>query len=139
MDIKFGGGEPTAVGKYQAQKNEILNSLSTQLMKAGLPGAFSLTLPETVGGGTLNFRAIIGRDSGRIMYNMSVKGATIGKEHVTLSGSGNLMLPANGWTVDPVTLKAYKSAGDGIEFERKKARGVQVTPDSALEEGETTV
>ena len=104
-------------------------------MQAKLPGAFSLTLPDTLGSGTLNFHPIISKKDGRDMYNMSAKDVFIGGERVKLTGSGNLFLPKDGYTVDPTTLKLYREANEGIEAEKKKRGG---TVEVDLEEGETT-
>ncbi len=142
IEIKLGSSSPSAIGKLQAQKEGVLNSLAKVLMSRGLPGAFSIPIPAEQGGGNLNFRPLISRKDGRIMYNMSVKGGTLGKESVVLSGGGNLFLPKDGWTVDGATLKTYVTAAEGIDRERKAKRGVAVTPtvdtDEALDEGETT-
>lgn len=134
MAIQLGGGSNTG-SRHQAAKAGILKEVSSALMQAKLPGAFSLTLPDTLGSGTLNFHPIISKKDGRVMYNMSAKDVFIGGERVKLTGSGNLFLPKDGYTVDPTTLKLYREANEGIEAEKKKRGG---TVEVDLEEGETT-
>ena len=139
MAIQLGGGQGTG-SKFQAQKAEILKEVSTALMGAKLPGAFSLTfsIPGHEATGVLNFHPIISKKDGRVMYNMSAKDVFIGGERVKLTGGGNLFLPKDGYTVDPATLKLYKAANEGIESEKKSRSQVVGQSETELEVGETT-
>lgn len=138
MAIQLGGSGKTG-SKHQAQKAAILSEVGNALMQAKLPGAFSISLPEALGSGTLNFHPIISKKDGRVMYNMSAKDVFIGGEKVKLTGGGNLFLPKDGYTVDAETFKLYKAANEGIEAEKKTRTGVPVgQTEEEMETGETT-
>lgn len=138
MAIQLGGSGKTG-SKHQAQKAAILSEVGNALMQAKLPGAFAVSLPPELGSGTLNFHPIISKKDGRVMYNMSAKDVFIGVERIKLTGSGNLFLPKDGYTVDPETFRLYKAANEGIEAEKKTRVGVPTgQSEEELETGETT-
>ena len=136
ITVSFGGtAEASPLGRHQAQKKEILTALTTKLMAGGMPGAFSIPLPAEVGSGSLDCKAIISRKDGRVMYNVTVsRGSYIGKEaKVALTGSGNLLLPKQGFTVDARTLSVYQTAQQGIDAERIKSRASKSGLDLSVE------